>query len=982
MRGDSLERAEDITALVSGTKERGQACSRVVLRSVRLHQRFVGGGETTEKTVAARALGVLWAKSDADGTPNLLLQHLLDTAAVAELMWDRFLAPTVKRRVDVCCGDRGRDLFALLCGLHDVGKASPAFQAKAPELAARVMNIGLTWRDLDRQSQQWHHSLAGAVVVRRALSEAGWDRDAVNWVWPLVAGHHGRIPSAGVLLRLPGRGNAQGIGLWEVAQDELVERVASALGLELASVSPVCMPRRADQLTLAGAMIMADWIASDERHFPGVDTFDNVSMRGARERAAAAWQHLGLRGGWSHGLLPKGADLVFARFKVHARPSQIDTVALAERMAAPGLLIVEAPMGEGKTESALAAVEVLARRFGADGLFVGMPTQATSDPMFSRVRRWAGSIEPGLPVGLLHGKRRFNREWHALLRGVHFDDADEYGCEDPYGRATRKGAAAASELPAEWFLGRKRGLLTPLTVGTVDQLLHAATRTRHVMLRYAGLAGSVVVLDEVHAYDVYMSQFLFEALRWLADAGVPVIVLSATLPPRTRRDLVCAYLQGALAKRDIDLVDLPSAAGYPNALSVCVADGEPRFEQRSSKAWRATARVQVEILEEPPDGGPEPVLALITETVREGGCALVVRNTVARAQQTYAAIRENFGADVVLLHARLTAGERADRAERVLAALGPHGDQPRPARLVVVATQLAEQSFDIDADLLVTDLAPIDLLLQRVGRLHRHQRPESDRPARVRSPRVIITGVANLNGGLPTFPRGSSYVYGDHLLLRAAALVSEAVAGDGWSIPADVPRLVGRGYGDEPVGPASWRDAAEVAREEWDQSQADRQAHAEPFLLSGPDYLGTPTLAGLHERSVADLGDDDKVAAVVRDGDQSVEVVLVRRSDRGYLTLSGRSLGVHGEAVSDEAVLDEVVQATVRLPASRGLTEAALAELRPLPGWGDDDPWLRHARALVLDGDMGAHLGGRRLTYDAELGLIDQREGGQWRPST
>ncbi len=928
------------------------------------------------ESIASRALGVLWAKSDADGVPNLLIQHLLDTAAVAELIWDGFLAPTVRSRIDTVCGGRGRDLFALLCGLHDVGKASPAFQSKAPELAVRVMDVGLTWRTLDRRSEQWHHSLAGAVVLRRALSDAGWDRAAVNWTWPLIAGHHGRIPSAGVLLQVPGRGNAQGTGLWEAAQDEVVAGVVRALGLELASVSPARTPRRAEQFTLVGAMIMADWIASDERHFPGVDVFCDVSMQGARERAAAAWQRLQLRGGWSSGLLGPETDLLSARFKIHARPSQVDTVALAEEMAAPGLLIVEAPMGEGKTESALAAVEVLARRFGADGLFVGMPTQATSDPMFSKVRKWAGAIEPGLPVGLLHGKRRFNREWHELQQDVEFDDADEYGCEDTYGLASGKSTAGTGEVPAEWFLGRKRGLLTPLTVGTVDQLLHAATRTRHVMLRYAGLAGSVVVLDEVHAYDVYMSQFLFEALRWLADAGVPVIVLSATLPPQMRRDVVRAYLQGALAKRDIDLGDLPSAGGYPNTLSVCVAGDEPCFEQRSSESWRASLRVQVEVLEEPSEGAPEPVVALVTQALCEGGIALVVRNTVAQAQQTYAALRRVFGADVVLLHARLTSGERADRTERVLAALGPSGGHPRPARLVVVATQLAEQSFDIDADLLVTDLAPIDLLLQRVGRLHRHQRPETDRPARVRSPRLVVTGVTSLTADLPSFPRGSSYVYGDYLLFRAAGLVRTATTDGGWSIPDDVPHLVDRGYGDEQVGPAAWGAAMEAARGEWDRKQANRRASAEPFLLSGPDYLGTPTLAGLHERSVADLGDDDKVAAVVRDGDMSVEVVLVRGSERGYQTLGGRSLGVHGEAVSDEAVLDEVVQATVRLPASRELTEAAIAELRPLPGWRVDDPWLRHARALILDDDMSAGLGGRRLTYDAELGLIDQREGG------
>lgn len=228
----------------------------------------------------------------------------------------------------------------------------------------------------------------------------------------------------------------------------------------------------------------------------------------------------------------------------------------------------------------MAATEVLAAKFGADGLFVGMPTQATSDPMFSRVRKWADAVAPGLPVGLLHGKRRFNPEWNKLRKQVRITGVDEYGCEDPHGNAgsVRSGLAEDARLiPAEWFLGHKRGLLTALTVGTIDQLLHAATRTRHVMLRHTGLAGRVVVLDEVHAYDVYMAQFLFEVLRWLAEAGVPVVLLSATIPLDLRDELVRSYLQGALTARDVDLSGQPAVEGYPRTLSVCVVEGQPRF---------------------------------------------------------------------------------------------------------------------------------------------------------------------------------------------------------------------------------------------------------------------------------------------------------------------------------------------------------------------------------------------------------------------
>jgi CRISPR-associated endonuclease/helicase Cas3 len=921
------------------------------------------------------ALGVLWGKSNAAGRPNLLLQHLLDAAAVGEWVWDTFLAPAVRDVWDVATGGHGREVFVLLCGVHDVGKASPAFQSKSPALAVAVQDAGLTWRQLSRVDAQWHHTIAGARILRQYLPARGWGAESIAWLWPLLAGHHGKVPSAGKLTP-PGRGAGHGLGQgWADAQAVLVEAVTGALGLDLSVLARVRPPTRASQLGLLGALVMADWVASDDHNFPGIDDPDRIGLDAARDRASSGWRALGLRGGWNPGRLPCHDDPVEARFGMPARAAQGLVVDLAEGVPAPGLLIVEAPMGEGKTEAALAAAEVLARRFGADGLFVGMPTQATSDPMFGRVRAWAQQVDADVPVALLHGKARFNPEWRELRRSeVRIVGVDEYGCDDVYGSARADGTQQQGQAPAEWFLGNKRGLLTPIVVGTVDHLLHAATRTRHVMLRHAGLAGKVVVLDEVHAYDVYMAQFLHEALRWLAEAGVPVIVLSATLPPDKRAELVGAYLQGATTTRNVDLSGMPASAGYPSALSVTAVDGAPVFDARAGAPWRASVRVGVEVLAEPADGSPDRVVEVLRDRLSAGGCALVVRNTVTRAQQTYLAAREVFGDEAVLLHARLTAGERADRTQRVLSLLGPpgRGGAERPHRLIVVATQLAEQSFDVDADLLVTDLAPIDLLLQRAGRLHRHERPAGQRPGPVRDPRIVVTGMRGGQPGAPRFPKGSSYVYGDHLLLRSAALVTEVVEGGrGWSIPADVPGLVERGYDEASAVPVAWAEAVAAAAEKQRADQELRKARAGQFLLAGPDDLGAPTLAGLHERAVGEADDEDAVAAVVRDGNPSVEVILVCRDDRGYSSLDGRPLGPTGAAVSDPDVLERVVRDCVRLPAREDLTAAALADLRPLSGWASD-PWLARSRALVLDDDGRAVLAGWRLTYHHDLGLLTE----------
>jgi CRISPR-associated endonuclease/helicase Cas3 len=933
------------------------------------------------------ALSVLWGKSKAGpcgaSRVNLLVQHLLDTAAVGELIWDHFLAATVRARIDLSCGGRGRAFFTLLCGLHDVGKASPAFQSKVPELAGRVRAAGLTWSHLDARARAWHHTLAGAVILRRVLGQAGWDAQALQWVWPLVAGHHGVVPATGKLNTGPARGDAQGVEAeWLAAQGALVAAVAAELQVDLASAVPPGCPRRAEQLALSGAIIMADWIASGD-HFPGIGDLSDVSMAGARQRAERAWAQLGLRGGWSPAAYDPVPDLVAVRFARAARPIQEAAVVLAAQMPRPGLMMIEAPMGEGKTEAALAAAEVLARRFGADGVFVGMPTQATCDAMFTRVFEWAQRVEAGTPVGLLHGKRRFNREWHALQQKTRFvgiDEqgtagVDEFGCGDEYG-TVQHNYRRMPEAPAEWFLGPKRGLLTPVTVGTVDQLLHAATRTRHVMLRHAGLAGRVVIIDEVHAYDVYMAQFLHEALRWLADGGVPVILLSATLPPSLRRQLATAYLQGATLDRDVEPPPAtPGEDGYPVVRSMFLRGDQARAEQRAAGPWRESLAVRVEVLDEGPDDGPEMLGSLLTDALADGGCALVVRNTVGRAQQTYRAIKAQFGdGEVVLLHARLTVGERADRAGRVLDLLGPPGRgraPDRPHRLIVVATQLAEQSFDVDVDLLVTDLAPIDLLLQRAGRLYRHSRPADARPARLGGPRVVVAGVRTRPDAAPLFPRGSTHVYGRHLLLRSAALVADAAA-TGWSIPADVPALVRRGYGNELVVPAAWQSDAFRAQTEWDGSERSRRSKAAKYLLAGEDSLGTRDLAGLHDIPTRDLEDDDAVAAVVRDGPESVEVVLVLADDgRGHRTLDGRSIGVSGAAIHDPQIAEAVVQSAIRLPPRPPVTAAAKTELMPLPECGDD-PWLRRTRVLILDENCGADLGGRRLIYDPDLGLLDE----------
>ncbi|MFB6807924.1 CRISPR-associated helicase Cas3' [Streptomyces sp. NPDC056387] len=945
---------------------------------------------------AVGALGVLWGKSRerAGGTTSLLMGHLLDTAAVGELLWDGLLAPSTRSAVDVVAGGpgRGRGLFAWLCGIHDWGKATPAHQRLWPEGAQAVQASGLAWVEAAavagaRKQRRWRHDWAGGLLARELLDSAGWAAEQVDWVWPLVAGHHGAFPSLrDVQEPNTAKGQLRGRGAWREVQQVVLDAFTHEMGLgSLGDLQPVVVPSRALQLQLSGLVVMADWIASDERFFTGIDDLRQVSGDASRGRAAAAWAALGLERGWGALPLP-GPEAFGDRFGYGPRPSQAMVVAAARAMGGPGLMVVEAPMGEGKTEAAQAAAEVLAGRFGADGVFVGMPTQATSDPMFTRTRRWLEAIEPDLAsrVVLLHGKRAFNQEWKALLENAGagadqaFGGVDEFGMdEDPYGLVHDGCGEAERKAPAEWFLGPKRGLLAPFVVGTVDQLLYAATRTRHVMLRMAGLAGKVVVLDEVHACDVYMSQFLAEALRWLGQAGVPVIVLSATLAPAQRQTLFESYLAGAASKEELR-VQVPAPEGYPGVTAAWLsASGEARFHTDASSGWRPDLPVNVRVMAETVPGARSSreerqrlqieadsgVGALLADELADGGTALVIRNSVARAQSLYEELRSRFGdGEVRLLHGRLTVARRADLTEECLRLLGPRTPRLPGRRLILVATQLAEQSFDVDADLLVTDLAPADLLLQRIGRLHRHE--GTVRPAGLRTPKVFVTGFQPRQDREPAFLFASEMIYGRHLLLRtAAALPSE---GQGWSVPQNVPDLVNRVY-DSGVSllPATWREAGVAAAREQDDRDRARAENARKFVLTPHGEHERRTLAGLHYGGSTTGADEEGLQAAVRDGDESVEVVLVVQDESGgiFRTLAGRALSVNGDVAPD--LLEQVVGSTVRLPAT--LTGPAL-QLKPLPGW-HGHPWLRRSRALVLDAARRARLGEVTVSYDDQFGL-------------
>ena len=870
-----------------------------------------------------------------------------------------------------------RMLVTWLAAVHDVGKISPAFTVQvlkdAPGLLDVMRHCGLAvdprFAD-DTNRSRVRHEFVGQAVVRTWLAdERGFPFQGVAAQLACVVGaHHGVPPGRSEIAYVQGARGLAGRGVWERERAAALRWATELVGGP-DTLKPFgdAMVGRPAQALLAAIVIMADWIASNSELFP----LDPLPTPGALlrapdpdhsvERLAAGWRALGLPRRWSPRPVDDARAAFTTRFGREPRPVQVMAVDAALRQDRPGLVVVEAPMGEGKTEAALLAAEALAARSGADGCFVALPTRATTDAMFGRVLDWMRAL-PGVPVEtsvmLAHGTASLNDayrglSWRGPVRGIG-EDGDEAG------------------VAHHWLRGRKKGPLSQFVVGTVDQVLFAALKSRHVMLRHLALAGKVVVIDEVHAYDVFMSRYLDRALHWLGAYGTPVVLLSATLPAARRAELLAAYDSGH-AGEPTPVTEVP---GYP----VVIASGLPPRPVAASGAPRTVA---IEHLAEDLDlADLDALVALLRERLRDGGCAVVIRNTVKRVQQTADRLVTEFGDEhVTVTHSRFLACDRARLDTALLRRFGPPGPHTeRPRCHIVVASQVVEQSLDIDFDLMVTDLAPVDLVLQRMGRLHRHARP---RPRGLERPCCVLTGVEDWAAAPVRAIAGSRRVYSEHSLLRTAALLADRAA---VTLPTDIAALVQAGYGDAAPGPDSWQAALAVAREKEDVDVAHRRAKADEFLVG---KIGEPdaTLDGWLRAGVGDAEGDTRATGYVRDGAESVEVLVVQRDrDGGLLTPDWIEKDAGVQLPLEEQVppglARTVAACALRLPIGMSQLNAvgdgviAALERNRFTSF-HLSPLLKDQLVLVLDTDRTAEIrhaaAAFRVTYDERRGLLHEQ---------
>ena len=999
-------------------------------------------------TLSARARSV-WAKFGYDPESRHWLPlwlHLLDAAAVAEHLARTWLTPTAGDLIErefagstsgLSPADEFRLLASWIAGVHDIGKCTPAFSVQVSNRDDRMKEAGLDHKPSEILKPERHrmpHALAGHIIVSSWLrNEHGWAKDPAEALASVVGAHHGIPPTTAALTTdTSGREHLLGEGgAWDTTRRELLDLVTRRT--QAGHLLPQWAQRTWSQpflVELSGLVIVADWIASTEAYFPLLDLDDDgarlLAIKTHASRAAAGLHRLEIPAPWR----PRddGADadaLLVGRFDLpegtRATDVQARALAAARTMELPGLLIVQESTGGGKTEAALMAAEVLAARTGRSGVLFALPTQATTDAMFTREIDWLTRIEDayaesGSPTTfaaqLLHGRSRLNEEARALRRrgyqirdrllgSLGGDDADEEGAvrcgprptdigrdEDAVRQAgSRRGAASAHAAPTPedrrradlailaWFNGRKKAMLSDFVVTTVDHVLFGAMRSPHLAMRHLGLSRKVVIVDEVHSYSTYMNVYLDRVLTWLAAYGVPVVLLSATLSEARCTAMVDAYRRGLRLAAGERVPRRPDSQVVHAPFPCLVTASAQRTEViPTASGRRSTARIE--------RLGRDDLVPLLEGALADGGCALIVRNTVRRAQETYELLRERFGEDVGLNHSRFTVGDRLAKDKDLLDRFGPpRASRRRPHRAIVVATQVVEQSLDVDFDLLVTDLAPIDLVLQRMGRLHRHERP---RPPRLAEPTCWIDWLPSPASSEPSLEPGAKTIYGEQDMLMSAAALDRVINGSGAvTVPDDVHDLIEAVYGPDAPVPPLWRAALARARETYETVSRAKQDAAQGFLLREPDRAGKrASLVDWLHTTASDSEEEGR--AQVRDGEDSLEVILLELRRVGgqeeLRTLPRRSgepgLIIPTDRVPDPKIVRAMALSTVRLPAS--LTNTRMIdqviqelEIRVVPAWQDDRDLQGQLFLLLEDGR--AQLAGTTLEYSPSTGLKEVR---------
>ena len=874
-----------------------------------------------------------------------LWMHLRDTAEIMKRLLQNWVPISVRKTIGME-EEQAINTACFLGAVHDIGKATAVFQKNIfmhlPQVHERftaVVDMPSTFA----YPEHTPHARASEAI----LLELGCPGGLAS----IAGAHHGKPQQDHYedyideqLEDYPenywGKGQkAVWTEMWQALFESALHQANTAKKEELPILT---IPQ---EVLLTGLLIMADWIASNTHYFPliSVDEVGDEAIYPAR--VDNAWRKISLTFPWESWYQSMDAPIFQERFGFFPNEVQQAVLSIANGTQHPGLFLIEAQMGIGKTEAALATAEVCAAKFGMGGLYFGLPTQATANGIFERLTLWASSQSEEMThsIRLAHGMAELNESYQELLSGSAVVEEDDL----------ENGVVVH-----RWFQGNKQALLADFVIGTVDQLLMAGLKQKHLMLRHLGLAGKVVVIDEVHAYDAYMNCYLDRVMEWLGKYGVPVILLSATLPEYRRKELLQSYLGGKKP------ADFSNCQGYP---LITWTDGSQVLQKAVSLSAQQNT---VELRYEKESALPN----LLAAALEQGGCAGVIVNTVKKAQSVAKLLRaELVDCEVILFHAQFLMPDRVEKETILRKRLGKSSTAQQRNKLIVVGTQVLEQSLDIDFDFLVTELCPMDLLLQRIGREHRHQ-------GRMRPPCLQNAVCTILLPEGEEFDAGSKAVYGEWLLWRTKELLPERIV-----LPNDIPGLVQRTYGWEEHDILMETEHSAQMKHAYRLQQAIKKQRADAYVIPKPPMHSSVSNPEVLDNWIKEEGarSDAAARAAVRDGDPCLEVlIMVQHKDGSVHFLpwqeDGESIPTDRPPSREESL--KIARQRIRLPgyfSKRWNIDQVIRELEEqnrtqLSQW-QLAPLLKGELVLLLDDTHSTCLAGCVLYYDQENGLIYEK---------
>ena len=910
----------------------------------------------------------LWGKKKIDKVTKEekwlpLIVHLLDTQNTIEYLYNNWLNDSQRQ---ILKGNNDEietlKLVKFVGGIHDIGKATPAFQLKRSyensidldrDIIEKLERSGFDQisKTIFDDIRATPHNIAGAKILRMKKPTGVLNKSVAS----IINAHHGWFESnirKGQIKNyinnyFQDETNEIIQEKWKNVQNELIAYILETAGYN--NLEEIPQINEIQSVILTGLLIMADWLASGEYlgssktpMFPLVSLDKGVKDIDIQKRYQHAMELWGKEDNWE----PQG-DLETSKYyqnywNFSPREVQEKTTNFVKNLKDPRFIIIESGTGSGKTELALTLAEILSARKGIDGVFFALPTQATSNAMFSRVTDWLNTItaREDLKVNetLLHGKAKFNKEYNQLPLLSEIDD-------------TQSDDEKAGVGTDSWFTGKK-SILAKFNVGTIDHILSMGLAQRHIFLKHLGLSGKVVILDEIHAYDAYMNSYLQKVLEWFGAYNIPVIALSATLPKQGREQLIKAYYQFSIIDGGEKYRALDSK--WKNNISyplITAIDGE-KIAQLDDFAPLEQTNITIKRINQ----NSEDVVNKVTKKIENGGIAGIIVNTVKRAQEIRNLIPNEY--PTIILHSAFIATDREKIEMALQKAIGKNGK--RPEKMIVIGTQVLEQSLDIDFDILFTDIAPMDLLLQRIGRLHRHQRR---RPTGLETP---TTYVMDLNE-VGNYGDANESIYNKYILTKTDYFLPKSIKS-----PDNISELVQKVYEEENNDDllATIPNIYDL-KHDFDIEKIKQEERAEKFQIADPS-LNNKTKVPLKkllstQSHLIENNEEIKAQATVRDIKETVEVILLKRNEENELTL------VNGKEINYISS-KEIAQQVIRLPQAVSYNiDKLIAMLEKntrnnAPDW-QDDVWLKGSLALILDNKNEVELEGYTLTYSSKIGL-------------